>query len=54
MERDKKTYELKYIESARIPLIKLTLKEHKIANHFDILVNNILGVINSKFMSIYG
>ena len=53
-ERDKKSYELKYIQTARIPLIKLTLKEDKVKTHFDILANNILGVINSKFMSVYG
>ena len=51
---DKKSYKLEFIHNARIPLIKLKLVKNKLETHFDIIVNNILGVINSKFMSVYG
>ena len=30
------------------------MREKGVENHFDILVNNLLGVINSKFLSVYG
>lgn len=50
---DGKFYHLKPLLQARIPLIKLFFLGQQ-EFQFDIIVNNILGVINSKFLSIYG
>ena len=54
-ENGRNIYRLEFLESARIPLIKLHfMKNREIVFHFDIIVNNILGVINSKFLAVYG
>ena len=63
-----KNYRIEYVPSANIPLITITIspprqpsrgdrrrddKEDKENIKIDILVNNLLGVINSKFLKVY-
>ena len=54
-EQGRKAYDIILRDSARIPLIKIDFKDRGgLDFHFDLIVNNILGVINSKFLSVYG
>lgn len=54
-DHSNKMYKLTLVDTARIPLIKIHFlsKELQQELHFDLIVNNILGVVNSQFLSVY-
>ena len=46
--------DIRLISNARIPLLKLKLENNRGEAAIDLIINNILGVINSKFLAVYG
>jgi DNA polymerase sigma len=54
--KNKKNMEchFKFIKNARIPVLKMELDTNKGKSSIDLIVNNILGIINSRFLSVYG
>ena len=44
---------MSFIHNARIPLLKMKIYTNKGETSIDLIVNNILGVINSRFLAVY-
>jgi DNA polymerase sigma len=48
------SFEHELIKDASIPLIKMKVTSARGRSEIDLIINNVLGVINSRFLSVYG
>jgi DNA polymerase sigma len=44
----------KFVKTARIPVLKMDVTTNKGSSSIDLIINNVLGIVNSKFLSVYG
>lgn len=54
--KNKKNIECKFkmVRTARIPVLKMEVTSNRGTSSIDLIINNVLGVINSRFLSVYG
>lgn len=42
------------VKTARIPVLKMEVSSNKGTSSIDLIINNVLGIVNSRFLSVYG